>query len=300
MCCAWLYHTRDRTQHEVAAELGLSRATVARMLKEAKERGLVHMTVEPPIRLLELADQLRQRWAPHGLREIRLVQSVSDTEEQKAVLAAELPSILPAVAGKVVAVSWGTTLGAGVEQLPSLGPANGNGAGGTRVVSMCGGVTGSLHAADPYGVAIQLGQRLRASVYALTAPMFVRDHNVANLLAGHETVRGPLELAARADVALFGVGELGSESTLARLGVITPEDRRWLREEGAVGDVIGHFLDVQGRLVTAATDFLTPICLGLDQLRAIPERICMAGGPDKHDMLLATGPGRPDDAAAHR
>jgi DNA-binding transcriptional regulator LsrR (DeoR family) len=256
------------------------------MLKEAKERGLVHMTVESPIRLLELADQLCQRWASHGLREIRLVQSVSDTEEQKAVLAAELPSILPAVAGKVVGVSWGTTLGAGVEQLPSLGPANDNGAGGTRVVSMCGGVTGSLHAADPYGVAIQLGQRLRASVYALTRRCSYVTATWRIYSLGTRP-SGPAGAGRRADVALFGVGELGA-STLARLGVITHEDRRWLREEGAVGDVIGHFLDVQGRLVTAATDLLTPICLGLDQLRAIPERICMAGGPDKHDMLLAT------------
>jgi DNA-binding transcriptional regulator LsrR (DeoR family) len=204
------------------------------------------------------------------------------------VLAAELPSILPAVAGKVVGVSWGTTLAAGVEQLPSLGPANGNGAGGTSVVSMLGGVTGSMRAADPYGVAVQLGQRLRASVYALTAPLYVRDRNVANLLAGHESVRGPLELAAEADVALFGVGDLQSRSTIVRLGVITHEERRWLRDQGAVGDVIGHFLDVQGRPVTAAADLLAPICLGLDQLRAILERICLAGGPDKHDMLLAT------------
>jgi DNA-binding transcriptional regulator LsrR (DeoR family) len=286
--CAWLYHTRDHTQHEVATELGLSRATVARMLKEAKERGLVRVTVESPVRLLELADRLRERWAPHGVREVRLVQSVSDIEEQKAVLAAELPFVLPPVAGKVVGVSWGTTLGAGVEQVPMPGSTNGNGAGGTRVVSMLGGVTGSMRAADPYGVAVQLGQRLRASVYALTAPLYVRDRNVANLLAGHESVRGPLELAADADVALFGVGDLESQSTIVRLGVITHEERRWLREQGAVGDVIGHFLDVQGRPVTAAADLLAPICLGLDQLRAIPERICLAGGPDKHDMLLAT------------
>ena len=149
---------------------------------------------------------------------------------------------------------------------------------------MLGGVTGSMRAADLYGVAVQLGQRLR---HALTAPLYVRDRSVANLLAGHESIRGPLELAAEADVALFGVGDL-RRSTIVRLGVITHEERRWLREQGAVGDVIGHFLDVQGRPVTAAADLLAPICLGLDQLRVIPERICLAGGPDKHDMLLAT------------
>jgi len=47
---AWLYHTRDRTQNEVAAELGLSRATVARMLKEAKERAAKKASARGPKR----------------------------------------------------------------------------------------------------------------------------------------------------------------------------------------------------------------------------------------------------------
>jgi len=118
--------------------------------------------------------------------------------------------------------------------------------------------------------------------------MYTRDRTMADLLAGHASVRGPLELAAGADVALFGVGGLESQSTIVRLGVITPDEQRWLREEGAVGEVVGRFLDVEGRPLAGATDRLRPICLSLDRLRAVPERICVAGGPDKHDILLAT------------
>ena len=286
--CAWLYHTLERTQHEVATELGLSRATVVRMLKEAKQRGLVRVTVEFPVRLLELAEQLRERWASHGIREVRLVPSVPGGEEQKRVLGAELAALFPPTRGQTVAVSWGTTVSAGVDRLPVLEPADGNGAGGTRVVSMLGGVGGSTHAVDPYGVAVRLGQRLGGSVHPLPAPMYTRDRTLADLLARHASVRGPLELAAGADVALFGVGGLGSQSTILRLGVITPDEQRWLREEGAVGEVVGRFLDVEGRPLATATDRLRPICLGLDQLRAVPDRICVGGGPDKHDILLAT------------
>ena len=45
---AKLYYTDDATQAEVAAQLGTSRATVSRLLAEAKRRGIVRIEVVPP------------------------------------------------------------------------------------------------------------------------------------------------------------------------------------------------------------------------------------------------------------
>ena len=45
---AKLYYTEDATQAEVAAQLGTSRATVSRLLAEAKRQGIVRIEVVPP------------------------------------------------------------------------------------------------------------------------------------------------------------------------------------------------------------------------------------------------------------
>src|SRR3954452_24381455 len=45
---AKMYYTEDATQAEVAAQLGTSRATVSRLLAEAKRQGIVRIEVVPP------------------------------------------------------------------------------------------------------------------------------------------------------------------------------------------------------------------------------------------------------------
>src|SRR5215813_5133172 len=57
---ARLYYTEDATQADVAAQLGTSRATVSRLLAEAKRRGIVRIEVVPPAEVAtgDLADRL--------------------------------------------------------------------------------------------------------------------------------------------------------------------------------------------------------------------------------------------------
>lgn len=57
---ARLYYEDDATQAEVAEKLGTSRATVSRLLAEAKRQGIVRIEVVPPAeaRPGDLADQL--------------------------------------------------------------------------------------------------------------------------------------------------------------------------------------------------------------------------------------------------
>ena len=45
---ARLYHEQGRSQTEVAKELGLSRSNVSRILSQARERGIVEITIHDP------------------------------------------------------------------------------------------------------------------------------------------------------------------------------------------------------------------------------------------------------------
>ena len=45
---AWLYYEENRTQAEIGEELGISRATVSRLLAEARIRGVVHIEIRDP------------------------------------------------------------------------------------------------------------------------------------------------------------------------------------------------------------------------------------------------------------
>ena len=46
---AWLYYHQDQTQQQIAKRLGVSRATVVRLLQTAREDGLVEIRVTQPL-----------------------------------------------------------------------------------------------------------------------------------------------------------------------------------------------------------------------------------------------------------
>src|SRR5690606_4677574 len=71
---AALYYVEHMSQHEIASRLGVSRATVSRMLIAARERGIVSMHIRFPIQYNHgLARSLEQTF---GLRQAVVVQGV--------------------------------------------------------------------------------------------------------------------------------------------------------------------------------------------------------------------------------
>src|SRR5690242_21810553 len=68
---AQLYHLQGLNQDQIGRQVGVSRSKVSRMLKEARERGLVEISVHYPARFsLDLERQLE---AELGLREVVVV-----------------------------------------------------------------------------------------------------------------------------------------------------------------------------------------------------------------------------------
>jgi deoxyribonucleoside regulator len=75
----WLYYHRKLTQQQIAEELGISRPTVIRLLRQASESGLVTVSLRLDIlRRMDIAQEMAQRF---GLKEVFIVPtSKRDTE----------------------------------------------------------------------------------------------------------------------------------------------------------------------------------------------------------------------------
>ena len=97
-----------------------------------------------------------------------------------------------------------------------------------------------------------------------------------------------LELAARSDVALTGVGavEETTSSPLLRRWM-TPAVMRECRRKNVIAHVCGHHLDAEGNHVRTALCDRT-LCLDPSRLSEIPLVIGVAAGRDKVDALRAT------------
>ncbi len=278
---AWLYYVEELTQGEVARELGVSRSTVVRLLRRAKENGLVRITLDVPRDVFEMERELERLY---GLKRVRLVPEAGDEEQLKRWLGHVSSELVVEMVkpGNTVAVGWGTTLRAITDSLTGEQMVE-----GVRVVPLVGGLHRASSGTNSYWVAEQLGRYFRAPAQALYAPLFVEDLSTAEALARDPDIGKTLDLIRDASLVIYSVGTLDENATMVRLEYLSPEERAFLQERGAAGDIACRWVDVQGEPVELPST-INPVGVSLEDLKNIPNRLVVAGGEIKREALLGT------------
>ncbi len=286
---AWLYHVAGLNQEETARRLGLTRARVNRLLQQARDHGVVSISInDRDLGLLAEEETIRTRF---GLEfcittpALGLPDGGSDTALRMVGVAGArwLRDRLAATPDAVVGVGWGRTLAHLARQM------TGAKAPGARFISLMGSLTANA-AFNPFDVVQTLAQATGGAGYFLPVPFIANSAADRRMLLDQQAVAAPLALARRADVALISVGELDDGAILRRAGMIGLEDLASLRRAGAVGDTNGIFFDAAGLPVDHPLNRRT-LAVGLADLAAT-ETVLLSGGLGKIPAtraLLASG-----------
>jgi DNA-binding transcriptional regulator LsrR (DeoR family) len=284
---AWLYYVEDMTQEQIARYMNISRAKVIRLLAAARETGIVRIRIEG-----RASDQValeRQLVKAFGLSEAIVVPAPADEAEVATVVGHAAGTYLTDQVkdGVSLGVGWGATL---YMSLKALG---GQPFHRLSVVSLLGGMTHS-RAVNPSAVARRIADAFGAECYQLTAPVVVAHESVRTALWSEPGLRELLERARRVDLALVSVGDVSEEATLFREGLLPRSALASLQAAGAVGDVLCHFIDADGKVIDHPVNRRV-IAIDLEDLRRVPKIVVAAGGRRKvaaiRAALKATGAG---------
>ena len=277
---AWLYYVDELTQKEIADRLGTSRVTVIKLLAEARERGLVKIEIDTAIASdVELSRQMADHF---GLQEALIIPSLEDEGDLKRLgRAASIMLVDKLKEGETLAVAWGRTVEAVAQAVPAH----------TRLEN----ITVSQLVASPDGMASDfspelcsslLANRLGAKCVNILAPAVVSNAEVKASLMAEPSIAAQFEVIRNASTALFGVGEFGAGSTISTHNLHQAETLSSVEADGALAVIMGLFIDADGNEVRSPVhDRL--IGASLDNLKAIPRRICVAGGLQKTGAILA-------------
>ncbi|TNF17916.1 MAG: sugar-binding transcriptional regulator [Rhodobacteraceae bacterium] len=278
---AWLYYIEQFTQSQIADKLGVSRSTVIRLLQRARLSGLVTITLGVSGETFELERDLERRF---GLKTVRIVPEAEDGETQRRWLGQVAAGTLQEMARKnsILAVSWGRTLRAMADSLSGEVSVP-----GMRTVALIGGLHNADRGTNPYEVAELVGQFFNAPARALYAPVYVRNAETAAGLISDPGLNEALDMARRASLVVFSAGSLSENATMLKLGYVNPTEKDFLQRQGAVGDIACRWIDADGAPV-ALPPTIHPIGLSLNDLRAIPDRLMVAGGASKVEVILAS------------
>ncbi|MCA7121296.1 MAG: hypothetical protein LGL72_18305 [Acidibrevibacterium sp.] len=296
---AWLYHLVGKTQEEVAAQLGLHRSRVVRLLAEARERGLVSVSIHhDSVRDLEIERMIASRFGldfcfatmPTGLsmtanEAIAAAQGVIARRAVGSAAASLLRGRL-AQGRLTVGVSWGRTL----EQvaLHLTGARNPD----ARFVSLMGSLSHNS-ASNTFEVVQAFAARTSGEGHFLPIPFIADSIDDRAVLLSQRSVAAALDMAHNADLYLISVGELSETSLLRQRGMIAADELAELRRLGAVCDTLGLFFDAQGRRIDHP---LSRRALAVDFQRLIGRDVVLLGaGIEKVTAvaaLLRTGVAR--------
>lgn len=276
---AWLYFVEGMTQEQIARHLGLNRIRVNRMLATARESGLVQVRINSGLsRCIELETILRGQY---GLRETFVVPSPIDPENVRRMVAHEGGRLLSDRLGEnmAVAVGWGRTLRQSLQSMERRPIA------GLEVVSLTGGLTrGSVM--NSYETALRLADMFGAECCYIAGPAFTDSESTRDMLMNQPMLVDAFEHARKADIAYISVGGLDMETSMAKLGLIGAADVESLNRAGAVGDILGYFIDENGEIVDHPLNRRV-LALPPADLASIPSVILVTGGEQRFRAVRA-------------
>ena len=276
----WLYYHQKLTQQQVAHELGLSRPTVVRLLRQALDEGIVTFTLRPDLlQRMELATGIARRF---GLREVFVVPtSVEHTEADVLRAVGEMGALYlenNLQVNQVITLTWGKTL-LQVARALSDHPVKG------AVIAQTLGGLNTGHAINPYRVASLFGEKLHASVHHLYVPVLVASKELRELFLSDPGVQATLAVARLAAVTLVSVGKVDHGATVVQTGLLNASVIDRLRARGAVGDISGHYFDIQGKRIRGDVDDRM-MALSWEDFQRLSNVVAIVCGLDKRDAIL--------------
>ena len=277
---AMLYYLKNLDQDTIAVRLNLSRQSVSRHLKRARDLGIVEFRIHSPkeetfaeLELgLETVFGLKAAIvAPVGLNAGDIVKD--------AIGKYAADFIERSVAdGDVIGVSWSSTVVACARNLKVVE---------TRNLTICQ-LNGSMDVADistrAEFIISSIASAFGARTSALPVPMLVDSQVILSSIMADTRIRNSFDIARRANVGIFGIGSINQESSLYQTGYMSPRILEELRAKAAVGDIAGHFFDSRGEICDPALESRT-LSVPKATFESMRLSIALAGGEQKLDAI---------------
>jgi deoxyribonucleoside regulator len=263
---ARLCYEMGLSQREVAEDLGVSPATLTRLLQKARELGIVKFTVQPPQEYSRNAEDLA-RDLEKRLKIERAI--ITPTAGRAEIVRKELG--FAAAHWILSQINFKTHIGfSGGRSVAEIIPFLKKTADAVEVVQLMGGVSPTEIDIQADVIARNAASRLGGTCRVIHGPaIFPTERELLQLLK-NRIVADVVQRFDELDMSVVGVGTVTADNPLMQCGFLKEEEVELLSASGCVGDICGHFFDARGEECDAA---LAKRILGirLAQLVAVPK-----------------------------
>lgn len=282
---AFLYYIEGRSRAEISTDTGISASTISRLLKRAKEEGMIQITMaEPYLTCNQLETKLMLQY---GLKRVIVVPVEKETEDNldsiKKTVALEGARYVQRIIrdGDVLGMAWGGTMYYLIQYLNPCRKVDAN------IITMHGSIA-------------DCDSKLAVKALVKRAAMAFGGKHATISYPGLWGSSGKIqELKSRGCQEMFslfheitisvcGVGSAvpNRESLLLKTNYLTPEELAEIRKKDVCSDLILRFIDRTGKECDTSLRDRT-LSIDLDTYKKIPCKIVAASGSFKAEAVTS-------------
>jgi len=278
---AQMYYLDGLKQEQIAKQVGISRSLISMILTEARERGIVEITIRDPFLN---HDQLSRRLAGFypKTRFTVVPTSSRDHDALRKLVAQRAADLLARTLrnGDVLGLAWGRTC---LELVNAFRPKEKL---AVAVVPLIGGSSQTARYFQINELVRVLADRCGGTPYFIHAPALVSERKERDLYLSGSALQAVRQQWRAMDVLVTGIGALPPGGEPDRENYIG-EDKafRQLARSGAVGDICARYFDADGKFILDES-YERVVGASVEDLKRAKGSLCMASGPEKAEAIV--------------
>lgn len=278
---AYLYYIEGKSQSEISEELGIYRTTISRLLKIAKEEGIVKIEInEFDTELFYLENYIKEKY---NLKSIEII-SVADEDSERELskkIAQRAANIIRELLtnNSKVGISWGKTLSDVVEMMSPRVMKD------IHFYPLAGGPSRINAQYHVNTLVYKMARKFQGECSFVNATVVQESVELARGIVNSkyfEEIRNSWE---NLDLAIVGVGGKVEESNKQWLDMLSEEDFKKIEESNIVGEICCRLLTNKSRDKIKDLDERT-ISISLESLKKIDNSVAVAYGKEKSTAIL--------------
>ena len=282
---AGLHYIDDISQKVIAEKLNISKTKINRIIKEAKTRGLVKISIkEVERRAIEIEKIIETKF---GLKEALIYLNSDKTDIEDEITFKQVGNLGAKYIERVlkddlnISLSWGKTLYYVLINFSSNHKYNIN------IFATLGGLSITQAEYQNNNLVRILGEKIQGSkYYQKYLPLIIDSLEYEKLLKKEDYIYRILKDTTEMDYYFTGIGTISTESRMFKLKAFTSDNIDVLKKSGIIGEIGLNFFDINGNFINSHLDKKISK-LGIEDIKKIKNRVIIAFGKEKIDALKA-------------
>ncbi len=238
------YYLKGKTQNEIAKDHYISRPKVSRVLKKARENGIVEIKINYDNgNFNKLQRDVKRLFNVKNVYIVPTLATYDETLEEVCKKAAEkLNSSIKD--GMTIGVSWGRGLRTTVKYIKQKNYESVN------IVELFGTLDYHTDFNAITNASTELSDKLGARLYPLPAPIYINDKRARDTIKRTPLVASTLKKIDDVDVLVTSLGAVSSSGkSVLWDSYPNSEIKSQVQENSGVGFILAHFFNIDGEFL---------------------------------------------------